>query len=152
MEYSIVNPIMLGKIDWGKITANSPIDAAKKFWDEFSKHITGEIPKFVISLKDAANNLLHFEVSERTAQTGGGNATMADYMISSFHKVNKDAERKMLKNYNYMMQKIQNGGKHDSSSSSSSSSTSDVDKMIRKYQKVNAARRTSQIAYYFYNP
>jgi len=144
MKFDLVNPVMYGKIQWDQIIASKPIEAVKQFIDKFFKLIVGDVPSMYVTVADEDNALHHFQIVE---QRGGSN--VVDYMITSFDKISKPAEKKMMENYTSMKQKFLEGGKHHSSSSSSSSSTED---MIKRFERINAAQRQLPVAYYYYNP
>ena len=137
-KFTLINPVIIGKMDT-KFKAENSLDAASKMWNELSSHISGNVPRTYITLKDESGDLYHFKVEEKI-----GKSKTADYTISEFKlDLSNEKEKQIIKEAKKYQKKgndileKQTGGSiehkpkrdrsKDSSSSSSSSSDSDDD-------------------------
>lgn len=161
MKYTVKNPILKGTIDV-EYDANTPIEAAKQFWVNFSKELSENVAVFYYLLSDENNKLFHFVVNEQPDQN------MANFEISElnsskivgnvneilekFTKSVEKGQRKMNKREN----KQAGGHKHkhrrrrykDDDDDSSSSDSSDDD--IWHYTRIR--RHLHPLSYMFYTP
>lgn len=146
--FEVVNPVILGNFN-SKYDEQTPIDAAKHFWNDMSKIVINEIPKTFFSLKDTNGKLYHFKVTEEKS-----GANMADYMLSQINLPNKKEEKGITETFERIKSaSAQKGGrKHDDSDdSSSSSSSSSEDDIVRKFDK-KRRKHSHPIVYYHYIP
>jgi len=154
-KFELVNPIIKGQFD-PTFEGAKPIDAAKKYWDEFAggKYITNNVPQTMFSLMDESKKLHHFLVNEGAK---GSNSKFADYTIQQINvKMDPKQEDEFKKQVAIVHKKIdaQSGGKRKSKSrrkryieDDSSSSSSDDDDIIRSIQ---LSRRNDLITYYWF--
>lgn len=149
--FELVNPVIIGSFRV-KYNESSAIDAAKKFWNEFSKLLVNEVPKTYFSMRDENGKLFHFKVTEEESSSN-----LADFMISPVVNINPKASELVSSNYDKMIS--QSGGRHrhhiddpdDSPSDSDDSSESDSE-MIERFEKINRMKRQQPIMYYHYIP
>jgi hypothetical protein len=163
--FKVVNPYIVGQMA-KEYKADNGIEAAKNFWDDFSKHLINNVPKLYITLQ-SGDELTHYKISEKISK----GKKLASYTIEE-HKV--DLESKLKKYFLNEIKEIENkvnnkvdkqlGGKDkdknkDSSSESdtivtrprrdSSSSDSDSD----DYYNFAKYRHLSRpISFYWYAP
>ena len=69
-KYQLVNPMIEGTFDdTVKIKSgdeNAFLEAAEKLWSRFSKHVSGNVPKFMFSIKNLeTGKIKHFLVKEK---------------------------------------------------------------------------------------
>lgn len=159
-KFTLINPVIVGKMDT-KFKAENSLDAASKMWNELSSHISGNVPRTYITLKDESDDLHHFKVEEKI-----GRSKTADYTISEFKLDLSDEKKKQIikeakkyqKKGNNIVEK-QSGGSiehkpkrdrsKDSSSSSSSFDSDDDDYYnFRRYR----ARRQAPLNLLYYTP
>lgn len=148
--FEVVNPAIVGifKIRYDE---NSPVDAAKRFWNELSKIVINELPKSFFTLRDDNGKLYHYKVTE---EKSGSN--MADYMLTQIEKVDQKKGNLVSETFDKIMARFQKGGKKhrytDDDDSPSESSSSDEDDLTKKYEKIRSLRRKQPIVYYHYIP
>lgn len=146
--FEVINPTIIGifKI---KYDENSPIDAAKRFWNEMSKIVINELPKSFFTLRDDTGKLYHYKVTEEKSGTN-----MADYMLTQIEKVDQNKGNLVSETFDNIMAKYQKGGKKHRyiDDSPSESSSSDEDDLVKKYEKIRSLRRKQPIVYYHYIP
>ena len=152
--FEIVNPIIIGTLQT-KYNETNPIDAAKLFWNDFSKKIVNDIPKSFFTLRNENGRLYHFKVTEKK------NGKNVDFMISPVENIDKTSNNLISTTFDKFTELghkylDQNGGKKhdsddDSSSSSSDSSSDSVDEIIEKFKKINRTK-LRPISYYYYVP
>lgn len=147
MTYELINPVLIGSFPI-KYKENSPENAAKVFWNEFSKLIQNEIPKMYFTLRNNDGKLFHFKVSEEES-----NKSIADFNITPVERVHAKADEVLINAYNELTTK-KGGGRfkhYDDSSSSSDDSDESTSEMIEKFQRLNRLRKLP-IMYYYYIP
>jgi len=164
-SFKLVNPLIVGSFNTD-YTAETGLDAANQFWNDFSTHITGNLPNIYVTLREeGTRNLSHYKISEKVNK--GSKST--EFTISEYNAELSDAKtKKFLKeveNYeNKVNAKIsrQTGGDDnkkdgekkpekkrykDSSSSSSNDSDSDDYYNFGKYRRL-----TQPITMFYYTP
>jgi len=150
MHFELINPKVGGSFET-IYDASSAKAAAKKMWQGLTKYITGEVPNFGFTMKDADDNFHHFIVSENRK---GPN-------VKYTFKIVKDVPEGMVKDFMSNYEKKAGalaGGKHkkkekdDSSSSSTSSSDSDSDEFITKIIKKSQKKYPDPLLYWWYYP
>ena len=165
-KFDLVNPCIIGQMNT-TYTAENSMNAVTQFWNDLSPHITNNMPRLIVTLKDSKNKLFHYEIKEKVH-----NGKLANYTIKEF------AADVSLKDKNMFLKKVkqvkeskntqiqnQLGGKDkkynikapasksDSSSDSSSDSDSDSDTNSDDYYDFRRYKRMSQpIVYWWYTP
>jgi len=154
-KYQLVNPVIVGTFENSYIGKNSD-DAAKQFWENLTsenKYVTGNIPKFLFTLKDEnTNELYHYVVKEKME------GRHADYVITHIDvNMNDNSKETFLNKSNEVRNFAENnmkGGKHrkrydEDDSSSSDSSDQDLDELFNYIRLKKAVR---PISYWWYTP
>lgn len=153
-KYQLVNPVIVGTFS-NTYSAKNSDDAAKQFWENLTsdnKYVTGNIPKFLFTMRDEnSNELHHYMVKEKME------GRHANYVITNVDaKMNDKKEREFLEKSNEIRQFAENamvGGKHrkryDDDDSSSDSSDQDLDELF-SYMRLKKAVRP--ISYWWYTP
>ena len=147
--FEVINPAIVG-IFKVKYNENSPIDAAKRFWNELSKIVINELPKSYFTLRDDNGKLYHYKVTEEKSGTN-----MADYMLTQIEKIDQKKGNLVSKTFDKIMTQFQKGGKkhrYTDDDSPSESSSSDEDDLVKKYEKIRSLKRKQPIVYYHYIP
>jgi hypothetical protein len=133
--YEIINPTIIGKFGT-TYEADTPLDAAKEFWNRLSALIVNEVPNMCFSLRNNDNsNVSHFVVNEN--QSGNN---MVTYVIKPIMNVSKDDSKEMCDIHDTTITAAfaKTGGKDplDSSShDSDDSDDSDAPLVIREWPK-----------------
>ena len=159
-SFKLVNPLIVGSFNTD-YTAETGLDAANQFWNDFSTHITGNLPNIYVTLREeGTRNLSHYKISEKVNK--GSKST--EFTISEYNAELSDAKtKKFLKEVEKYENKVnakisrQTGGEvekkpekkryKDSSSSSSSDSDSDNYYNFGKYRRL-----TQPITMFYYTP
>ena len=149
--FEVVNPAIVG-IFKVKYDENSPVDAAKRFWNELSKIVVNELPKSYFTLRDDNGKLYHYKVTEEKSGTN-----MADYMLTQIEKVDEKKGNLVSETFDKIMARYRKGGKKhryddDNDDSPSDSSSSDEDDLVKKYDRIRSLRKKQPIIYYHYIP
>jgi len=157
-SFKLVNPLIVGNFNTD-YTSESGIDAVSQFWNDFSSHITGNLPAIYVTLKDKdTEKLSHYKISEKINKE----SKTSEFTIAEF-KVDLTAakEKKFLKGIEKFNNKInskiarQTGGEAEKKSerkrykdNSSSSSSDDSDYYnFRRYRRL-----TQPVSYFYYTP
>lgn len=155
-KYQLVNPVIVGTFSNSYNGKNSD-DAAKQFWENLTsenKYVTGNIPKFLFTLRDeGSNELHHYMVKEKME------GRHADYVITNVDvTMNGNKQRDFLNKSNEIRQSAENamtGGKHrkryddDDELDDSDSSDQDLDELFSYIRLKKAAK---PISYWWYTP
>lgn len=81
VKYTIVNPFIAGTFKTVYEGA-TPLEGAKKFWAEFSKILTNNVPSFSFTLQEGENNkMYHFNVKE-DMKDGKVNYTISEMALA----------------------------------------------------------------------
>lgn len=155
--FELVNPTIVGifKIEYDEET---PIAAAKRYWNELSKYVVNELPQSFFTLRGDDGKLYHFKATEQKGKTS---ANSVDYMITQLDSPDVQKDKRVSETFDKIMSRAQKGGRRhrykddDSSSSSSSSSSSDEDdddELVKRFNKKRRATRKQPIMYYHYIP
>lgn len=84
-KYKLINPFILGTFQTS-YEAKSVDDAAKNLWNNFSKHLTNNVPVFAFTMMDENNGqLTHFLLKE-DMKDGKVNYTLSDFSVSASAK------------------------------------------------------------------
>lgn len=152
-SYELVNPVITGTIET-TFDADNALDAANQFWTNFTvkeKNISGNLPKFMFTLKDGDGKLYHFMVEETP-----NDSKNAKYNITQVeHKMTEAQEKEFLeaianaKKMSRTLVNKQNGGKKNRYDDSSSSSSSDEDDLFRF---IRTRRVLNPVTYWWYAP
>jgi hypothetical protein len=158
-SFKLVNPLIVGSFNTD-YTAETGLDAANQFWNDFSTHITGNLPNIYVTLQEGGSqNLYHYNISEKINR---GTKT-TEFTISE-HNVDLSAAKKnkFLNGVKKYETKInaqisrQTGGdvekkpekkRYKDKDSSSSSSDSDDYYNFGKYRRL-----TQPITMFYYTP
>lgn len=102
MVFEVINPVIIGTF---KVIYNEDIaiDAASKFWKDFSELIMNEMPKTYITLRDENGKLYHFQISEKKNKSD-----IVDLTISQVELSDSKSADIVTKTYDTM--KSQSGG------------------------------------------
>lgn len=158
-SFNLVNPLIVGSFNTD-YRSETGLDAANQFWNDFSTHITGNLPNIYITLREeGSQNLSHFKIGEKINK--GSKTT--EFTISEYNLNLTDAQsKKFLKGVEKYQNKVnatisrQTGGtiekkpekkRYKDSSSSSSSSDSDDYYNFGKYRRL-----TQPITMFYYTP
>jgi len=163
-SFKLVNPLIVGSFNTD-YRSESGLDAANQFWNDFSTHITGNLPNIYVTLREeGTQDLSHYKISEKVNK--GSKST--EFTISEYNVDLSDSKKnKFLKQIKKYETKInvkisrQTGGDDkkdgdkkpekkrykDSSSSSSSDSDSDDYYNFGKYRRL-----TQPITMFYYTP
>jgi hypothetical protein len=157
-SFKLVNPLIVGSFNT-EYTSESGLDAANQFWNDFSTHITGNLPNIYITLREnGTNNLSHYKIGEKVNK--GSKTT--EFTISEYNLDLSDSKKKQfIKSVEQYEKKVdakisrQTGGdvekkpekKRYKDSSSSSSSDSDDYYNFGKYRRL-----TQPISLFYYTP
>jgi hypothetical protein len=144
--FEIVNPVIVGTFKT-KYNTDSSMDAAKHFWNNFTKLTANETPVSFFSIKDNDNKLYHFKVTEEKSSNN-----TADYMISQLNNINKKNSNIIMKIFNDIMSNTHSGGNLHRDDSSSSSSSSSSDELVNRFNKLRMMQHNQIIGYYHYIP
>lgn len=146
-KYQLVNPVIIGTFS-NTYDATNPSNAAKKFWENLTsdnKYITGDIPKFLFTMKNENNKLHHFMVKEKLS------GRHADYTISELN-VNLPAnkQKKFMNASEKVANKVQSGGgAKNKRYDDDSSSDEDINDLFNYVRLKKAVR---PITYWWYTP
>ena len=161
MMFKLINPVIAGSFSKTYEASNAE-DAGKMFWDALAtdgKYISGNVPKFIFTMKEEGSNMLHHFVVSETPD--GKNAS---YSIKKLDlKLTASESSKLIaassNAYDTALKLVANhqeGGKHkkhrkyeDDSSSSSDSSDDDIDDLFRSVRIKSVAK---PIVYWWYTP
>jgi hypothetical protein len=148
-NYKLINPYIEGSLVT-TFSGASRLDAACSAWNNLSKYITNNVPKFAFTLENINDGqLYHFLVKESLS---GNNA--ADFKISELDLV---LNGNILKQFRNRIS-LKGGRKHrrhhkdkdeDDDESSSSSSTSEIFSAVRLNKVYSKAQ---PIVYWWYDP
>ena len=158
-SFKLVNPLIVGNFNT-EFTAESGLDAVSQFWNDFSSHITSNLPHIYVTLQEnGTNNLSHYKISEKT-DTKSKNA---EFSISEYNvELSNSQQKKLLNKVNEFERKVnkqinrQVGGepekkperkRYNKSSSSSDSDSDDEYFNFRKYRRL-----TQPISFFYYTP
>ena len=165
-SFNLVNPLIVGSFNT-VYKSETGLDAVNQFWNDFSTHITGNLPNIYVTLRETGTqNLSHYKIAEKINK--GSKTT--EFTISSFNlDLSATQTKKFLKGVANYQQKIneriseQVGGddekktdkktekktekKRYKDSSSSSSSSSDDYYNFGKYRRL-----TQPITMFYYTP
>lgn len=147
MPFTLINPVILGKFDIN-YKSNSPIEAAKTYWNNLSKKITNNVPQTFFTMQDDGGKLYHFKVSENKP-----NSRVVDFKIEPIDlKLSANASSALVDKFNEVV--AQKGGRRHryDTDDDSSSSDSSVDEIISKFNRHNYSRYNQPIFYYHYIP
>ena len=134
-SFKVVNPYIVGQMA-KEYKADNGIDAAKNFWDDFSKHLINNVPKLYITLQ-SGGELLHYKITEKISK----GKKLASFTIEE-HKVDMDdkQKREFLGEIKKIEDKVNNkankqlGGEKDKKDKDSSESEK-IDKSDRIVRK-----------------
>jgi hypothetical protein len=172
MKLKLVNPLLVGQFNT-TYNVEKTLDAAVNFWNDFSSHVTNNMPSMRVTFMDNKENLYHFKITERLH--GGAknvNFTVKEQQIKLSNKQKNDFIDYVKKEEGKIISQAekQSGGakmknapkkkdyerspssssSSDLSSSDSSDSSDDEDGLLYDFSKY---RRLSQpIIYYSYTP
>ena len=159
-SFKLVNPLIVGNFNT-EFTSESSLDAVSQFWNDFSTHITSNVPHIYVTLQESGtNNLSHYKISEKTDVKSKN----AEFSISEFNlELSNSKQKKFLSKVNQFETKVnkqisrQTGGdpekkpdrkRYNKSSSSSSDSDSDDEYFnFRRYRRL-----TQPISFFYYTP
>lgn len=89
--YKLINPTLVGTFV-STFKAETPLKAAKIFWNMFTKTIMNNIPQLCFTLKDDTNKLYNFVVNEQINEDGNSEFTIKEINI----KLTSDEEKIMI--------------------------------------------------------
>lgn len=159
-SYKLVNPTIIGNLKT-EYNAESPIEAAKQFWDQLTVEnqlITNNVPMFLFSIEQTGGKLHHFMVQEKpsTKKSKYANFTITEHKLDLSDEEQNEFKQNLTELVNDVNSKIneQHGGRKryhnkDDDSSSSSSSSSDVDDYL---SFLRLRRISNPLVYWLYNP
>jgi len=181
MKLKLVNPLVIGQFNT-TYNVQNPLDAAVNFWNDFSSHITNNMPLMRITFMNNDNDLYHFNINE-SMKGGSKNVNFVvkqiTYKISTtdknnfinyvqreekkiLAKANKQSGGKMKNAPNKKNYKLSSSSKSSSSESSSSesskssesseSSESSSSEDDELYDFSKYRRLSHPIIYYSYTP
>lgn len=152
-KYQLVNPVIVGTFSNSYSGKNSD-DAAKQFWENLTsenKYVTGNIPKFLFTLRDENSNKLHHYIVKEKLE-----GRHADYIITNIDvNMDKNKERDFLNKSHEVRKSVETemtGGKHRKrydDDSDDSDSSKDLDELFSYIRLKKAAR---PISYWWYTP
>lgn len=172
MKLKLVNPLLIGQFNTTYDVQN-PLDGAVNFWNDFSSHVTNNMPSMRITLMNDKKELFHFRIREKMH---GGAKSVNFTVKQEYHDIPKKTKDEFLNAIEQDTQLIQNqaenqsGGKiknapkkkdyklskpsssSDSSSDSSSESSSDESNDGDLYDFSKYRRLSQPIIYYSYTP
>lgn len=159
-SFKLVNPLIIGNFNT-EYTAESGLDAVSQFWNDFSSHITSNVPHIYVTLQEGGSEKLsHYKISEKTnKKSKSAEFSIAEYSLDLSSK----QEKAFLTQVNKFEEKVnsqisrQIGGDTEKKSerkrynaSSSSSSDSDSDDEYFNFGKYR--RLTQPISFFYYTP
>jgi hypothetical protein len=132
MKLKLVNPLLIGQFNT-TYNVDKPLEAAVNFWNDFSSHVTNNMPSMRITFMNDNKELYHFKIQERMQ---GGSKSVNFSVKEEKHNLTEKDKRDFIKYAEEQEKKIkaqaeeQSGGKmknapkkKDYERSSSSSST-----------------------------
>jgi hypothetical protein len=164
-KFKLVNPSIVGQFNT-TFTSDNGYEAAQKFWNELTPHLTNNVPKLIVTFqREEDNKLFHYQITEKITE----GSKIADYNIEELKiKLSQQQEKEFLKESfsstkkNTKLAVKQAGGKKrydkinkkklDDSSDSSDSSDSDSDSSSDYYDFSRFKRISQPIVYWWYNP
>ncbi len=151
--FELVNPYVVGTM---KKTFNveSSNEAASQAWNNLSKHVVNNVPKFAFTIKKISDNkLYHYVVKEKLGKNKEVSFSIKELKLN----LSSSESSKFLSRVNQFDNsgKLTGGKKDDSSSSDSSDSSdsdsdSDTDEVIRKIRHFK--NRNQPLSFLYYNP
>lgn len=152
MEFSVINPIIVGKF---KTTykGDTPLDAVKKFWHELSNIVINTVPQMGVTLKDEDGKLYHFKITEEIPSS-----KLVDFKIAPMKlTLPENIVRTIHDKYNEVSTKksMKGGRKHRYDTDDDELSDEDdelIEKIDSKLKNATALKRHQPIIYYYYNP
>lgn len=140
-KYTLVNPIVKGKVDVS-VDSDNCIQAAKTIYRNLSQHFSNNIPQLHITLQKGGEGgkLSHFKVSEKRT---GDNVI---FKISRINNVSDENEKKFLKRQKQALEKV--GGRR---SLDDSSDDDDSDNVFYKSKTVYVPNNTP-LSWWWYDP
>mgnify|MGYP003340605375 FL=1 len=159
-SFKLVNPLIVGNFNT-EYTSESGLDAVSQFWNDFSSHITSNVPHIYVTLQEGGSEkLTHYKISEKT----NNKSKTAEFSIAEYNlDLSSSQEKKFLNEVNKYEKKVnsqisrQVGGDPEKkperkryNASSSSSSDSDSDDEYFNFGKYR--RLTQPISFFYYTP
>ena len=152
-KYQLVNPVIVGTFN-NVYSAKNSDDAAKQFWETLTsdnKYVTGNIPKFLFTLKDENSEKLYHYMVKETLEGRQANYTITHIDVD----IKDDLQKKFMDKSNEIRNnadKLMDGGRRrrryddDDDSDSSDEDLDDLFKYIRSKKAVRP------ISYWWYTP
>lgn len=158
-SFKLVNPLIVGSFNT-EYTSESGLDAVNQFWNDFSSHITGNLPNIYVTLREnGTNNLSHYKIAEKVNKGSKTTEfTIAEYnldlseskknkFIKGVEKYEKKVNAKISRQTGGDAEKKPEKKRYKDSSSSSSSSDSDDYYNFGKYRRL-----TQPVSLFYYTP
>jgi hypothetical protein len=151
--FELVNPYVVGTMKKTFNVENSS-EAASQAWNNLSKHVVNNVPKFAFTIKKISDNkLYHYVVKEKLGKNKEVSFSIKELKLN----LSSSESSKFLSRVNQFDNsgKLTGGKKDDSSSSDSSDSSdsdseSDTDEVIRKIRHFK--NRNQPLSFLYYNP
>ncbi len=161
MMFELINPVIVGTLS-KTYDAENVEEAGKMFWEALTvdgKYISGNVPKFMFTLKESGTDKLHHFVVTETpdGKSASYSIKKVDVKLTNTETSNLiKASRDAYNNAHNLVKEHQEGGKHkkryednDDSSSSSDSSDDDLDDYLRSLRIKSVSK---PIVYWWYAP
>ena len=151
--FELVNPYVVGTMKKTFNVENSS-EADSQAWNNLSKHVVNNVPKFAFTIKKISDNkLYHYVVKEKLGKNKEVSFSIKELKLN----LSSSESSKFLSRVNQFDNsgKLTGGKKDDSSSSDSSDSSdseseSDTDEVIRKIRHFK--NKNQPLSFLYYNP
>ena len=143
-EYKLINPMIIGELKT-TFNENNVDNAAKKSWNEISKYVTGNVPRFGFSLQNTEDDeIYHYMIKEKL------NNNVVEYSINKLDIKMNDSQKNKFINY---INKLNSGINKQIGGDSKNKDDDDEDD-DEIYEKLSMYRKKeiTPIYYWWYNP
>ena len=102
-SFKLVNPLIVGNFNT-EYTSESGLDAVSQFWNDFSSHITSNVPHIYVTLQEGGSEkLTHYKISEKT----NNKSKTAEFSIAEYNlDLSSSQEKKFLNEVNKYEKKV----------------------------------------------